>query len=78
MNDLLVALMECVRERVLPVKLAAERAFVYVLKMNTSEGLEYMENVTKGLSKEIAKSIKDYVVRVISKISQVDSDEDDK
>jgi hypothetical protein len=81
LTPLIPALMLCVRDRTLPVKLASERALVYVLKVKESGdtlltkflGTVDASVLPPGLS---VRSISDYVKRVITKIAATESDEE--
>ncbi|KAJ3371029.1 translational activator of GCN4 [Kappamyces sp. JEL0680] len=67
------ALMLSVRDRTIPIKLAAERALVYVLQIKESFGTVDAYVKANGPT---AKSIADYAKRVLSKIAERDSDEE--
>jgi hypothetical protein len=64
-----------VRERTIPVKLAAERALVYVLQIKN--GTEILDKYLKTLDPSSARSTSDYARRVLTKISSRDSDIDE-
>lgn len=66
--------MACVRDRTIPVKLAAERALVHVLKLNISD--EIIQNYVKSLGSTASRSVSDYVRRVLSKIASNESDDE--
>ena len=66
--------MSCVRDRVIPVKLAAERALVHVLKLNTSDAI--IKEYVKTLGPSASRSVSDYVRRVLTKIASNDSDDE--
>jgi hypothetical protein len=68
------ALMACVRDRTIPVKLAAERALVHVLKLNTSD--ELVKEYVKTLGPSASRSVSDYVRRVLCKIAGNESDDE--
>lgn len=69
-----------VRDRVLPVKLASERALIHVLKVTSdSDGLLHsvLDEIDRdgGLSCGVTvRGVSDYVKRVIRKIADVESD----
>ena len=65
--------MACVRERTIPVKLAAERALVHVLKLDVSEDI--LTDYVKTLGSN-SRSVTDYVKRVLVKIASNESDEE--
>jgi hypothetical protein len=62
----LSALVQTVRDRTLPLKLASERALVSVLKLKTDPG--FWEAALKAqLEPQVLKPMKDYVVRILLK-----------
>jgi hypothetical protein len=71
---LLPNLMLSVRDRTIPVKLAAERALVYVLDIRT--GTRVLEESLKCLDPIFARSIGDYARRVLVKIGERESDDE--
>jgi hypothetical protein len=74
LEKIIPALMSCVRDRVIPVKLAAERALVHVLKLNTSDAI--IKGYVKTLGPSASRSVSDYVRRVLTKIASNESDEE--
>jgi hypothetical protein len=66
--------MVSVRDRTIPIKLAAERALVYVLEIK--EGSTSTDKYLKTLQGPTARSIADYAKRVLTKIAERDSDEE--
>ena len=69
--------MLCVRDRVIPIKLASERALVYIfmIKNGAPQGdvlSKYMASLDSGTS----RSIGDYVRRVLTKIGEKESDDE--
>jgi hypothetical protein len=69
-------LMTGVRDRTIPVKLAAERALVYVLQIK--KGTAVLDTFLKTLDNAQARSIGDYAKRVLTKIGERDSDQEDE
>jgi hypothetical protein len=75
MNTAVPILMVGVRDRTIPVKLAAERALVYVLQIK--KGPKVLETFLKTLETQQARSIGDYARRVLTKIGERDSDKEE-
>lgn len=67
--------MQSVRDRTIPVKLAAERALVFILRIPLGPGV--YEPLLKRFQGPSARSIGDYARRVLSKIAERDSDAED-
>ena len=72
--SLLPTLMACVRDRTLPVKLAAERSLIHVLQLQVSE--QVLQEYLKTLDGPTARTTEGYVKRVISKLAATESDEE--
>ncbi|KAJ3223816.1 translational activator of GCN4 [Clydaea vesicula] len=70
---LIPATMNCVRDRVIPVKLAAEKALYHALQIGKND--EILQNVIKTCDAVTARSVGDYAKRVLSKFNDTDSDE---
>jgi hypothetical protein len=68
--------MVCVRDRTIPIKLAAERALLYAFQIKKHTNV--LDTYLKTLDSAQARSIGDYARRVLSKIGERDSDEDDE
>ncbi len=75
MSKAVPILMTSVRDRTIPVKLAAERALVYVLQIK--RGTSVLDAFLKSLENAQARSIGDYARRVLTKIGERDSDNED-
>lgn len=61
-------MMNCVRERNIPVKLTAERALMYTLQLHASEAV--YERYLASVDATTQKHISDYHRRVLSKLVQ--------
>lgn len=68
--------MQSVRDRTIPIKLAAERALVFLLQIPA--GASLFENHLKLFEGPSARSIGDYARRVLTKIAERDSDHEDE
>lgn len=66
--------MVAVRDRTIPVKLAAERALVYVFQIK--KGTQILDKYLKTLDSASARSTGDYARRVLTKLGERDSDEE--
>jgi hypothetical protein len=76
MSIIVPALMLCVRDRVIPIKLASERAMMYILGMKSGAESEILKAYLGTLEGNAGRSIGDYARRVLSKLGENDSDED--
>ncbi|KAI8927350.1 armadillo-type protein [Entophlyctis helioformis] len=74
-DELVPALMTNVRDRTIPIKLAAERALVHVFQIKYGTGI--LQNYLDTLDAPTARSIGDYARRVLVKIGERDSDTED-
>ncbi|KAJ1531144.1 translational activator of GCN4 [Nowakowskiella sp. JEL0078] len=75
--------MICVRERVFPIKHAAERLLVYALKINEEKTSQdstghTLKSYLDAQDAPTARLIGDYARRVLSKISDNDSDNEEE
>ena len=68
-------LMLCVRDRVIPVKLASERALVHFLCIKTDESV--LSKYLATLDNTQSRSVGDYARRVLSKIAEAESEVDE-
>jgi hypothetical protein len=75
LSSLVPALMLSVRDRTIPIKLAADRAMVYALQLKNGD-TSVLDPYLKTLDAQLARSIGDYARRVLSKIAERDSDEE--
>ncbi|KAL2911529.1 translational activator of GCN4 [Polyrhizophydium stewartii] len=75
MGKLVPALMVGVRDRVIPIKLASERALVHVLQIKA--GTRVLQKYLDMLDAASARNIGDYARRVLAKIGERDSDAED-
>ena len=71
-----------VRDRTIPVKLAAERALVHVLQIDSHNEKnsildQYLKSLASTSEASTAKSIGDYARRVLVKIASKESDAED-
>jgi hypothetical protein len=68
--------MQCVRDRVIPVKLASERALVHILCIQSDPSVltEYLSTLDSANS----RSVGDYARRVLSKIAEASSEIDEE
>ncbi|KAJ3398360.1 translational activator of GCN4 [Chytridiales sp. JEL 0842] len=74
-------MMLCVRDRIIPIKLASERALLHLFQMKPEE--DPTKNVVlsgylKTLDGQAGRSIGDYARRVLSKIAEKESDDEDE
>lgn len=76
LKTIIPILMQSVRDRTIPIKLAAERALVYVLQIR--KGTNLLDQYLKTLDSASARSIGDYARRVLQKIGERDSDVEDE
>ncbi|KAI9203244.1 armadillo-type protein [Polychytrium aggregatum] len=74
LGTMVPALMTTVRDRTIPVKLAGERALVYLLQIKT--GTDVLQKYLGTLDGPTARSIGDYARRVLVKIGEKDSDDE--
>jgi hypothetical protein len=74
LSSLLPNLMLSVRDRTIPIKLAAERALVYALDIRN--GTSTLDECLMGMDAPAARSIGDYARRVLVKIGERDSDDE--
>ncbi|KAJ2996777.1 translational activator of GCN4, partial [Globomyces sp. JEL0801] len=74
--ELVPVLMRSVRDRNIPVKLAAERALVYALQV--TKGMTVVESYLKTIDAASARSIGDYAKRILTKIGERDSDDEEE
>jgi hypothetical protein len=72
--SLLPNLMLSVRDRTIPIKLAAERALVYALDIRN--GTSTLDECLKVMDGPAARSIADYARRVLVKIGERESDDE--
>ncbi|KAJ3309186.1 translational activator of GCN4, partial [Boothiomyces sp. JEL0838] len=75
LDKLVPAFMVSIRDRVIPIKLAAERALVYILQIKA--GTQVLDTYLTKLDAPSARSIGDYARRVLMKIGERDSDNED-
>ena len=68
-------LMVSVRDRTIPIKLAAERALVFILKI--PQGSEVYEPLLKRFQGPSGRSVGDYARRVLVRLADRDSDDDE-
>jgi len=74
--DILVPpLMMRVKEKTFPIKLAAERALLYVLQINSNPSI--LEQYSKKLSELTSKTLNEYVSKVLVKL-EVNSEQDEE
>ena len=71
-DELVSSLMQSVRDRTIAIKLAAERALLYVLQVK--EGTGILNKYLETLDPPKARSISEYSRRVLVKIADRDSD----
>ncbi|KAJ3137204.1 translational activator of GCN4 [Physocladia obscura] len=72
-------IMLLVRERVIPIKLAAERALLHLLRLTAQNpDPSVLIKYTAGLDNASARNTQDYAKRVLSKLAEKDSDDDDE
>ncbi|KAJ3106531.1 translational activator of GCN4 [Phlyctochytrium planicorne] len=72
-------LMLCVRDRVIPIKLASERALIYVFQLiDVEEGSvsPVLQAYLKGLDTSNSRTIGDYSRRVLAKLAEKESDDE--
>ena len=72
--NLLPNLMLSVRDRTIPIKLAAERALVYALDIRN--GTATLDKCLRDMEAPAARSIGDYARRVLVKIGERESDDE--
>jgi hypothetical protein len=73
-------MMLCVRDRIIPIKLAAERALVHLFQMQQEEdpaNNAVLQTYLKSLDGPTGRSIGDYARRVLSKIAEKESDDEE-
>ncbi|KAI8841708.1 armadillo-type protein [Chytridium lagenaria] len=76
LSTIVPVLMLCVRDRVIPIKLAAERALIYVFQLSVLGRVRrrlYFRNYVKGLDPPTARKHGDYARRVLTKLAEKDS-----
>lgn len=67
--------MTSVRDRTIPIKLAAERALVYALQIK--DGGATLEKYLKKVDAQTARSLGDYARRVLVKVSERESEDEE-
>ncbi|KAG0253420.1 translational activator of GCN4 [Actinomortierella ambigua] len=67
LKEVVPAMMACVRERVIPIKLAAERALLFSLQLQYNDGVyqQYLGTIDTAASKQLV----DYHRRILSKLA---------
>ena len=70
------SVMSCVRDRTIPIKLAAERCLVHVLRIK--QGHQFLDKYLERLDNAQASNIGDYAKRVLVKLSSRDSDSEEE
>ncbi|KAJ3197163.1 translational activator of GCN4 [Irineochytrium annulatum] len=78
MTSLVPTLMLCVRDRVIPIKLAAERALIHVFRLTKPDGAEVLKRYLEGLDASASRSIGDYAKRVLSTLAAKESDDEEE
>jgi hypothetical protein len=66
LRQVIPAVLECVKERGIPTKLAAERALLYLLHLDTSD--DYLQAYVQA-TPAVAKTLGDYHRRVLAKLA---------
>ncbi|TPX65734.1 hypothetical protein SpCBS45565_g04973 [Spizellomyces sp. 'palustris'] len=74
LSTIVPALMLCVRDRNIPVKLAAERALLHVFEIGKET--DVLQRYLGTLDAPTARNIGDYARRVLSKLVEKDSDDE--
>ncbi|KAK5667273.1 translational activator of GCN4 [Batrachochytrium dendrobatidis] len=77
MSKLVPALMVNVRDRTIPIKLAAEQCLIHAFQLKQGKNMKTLETYLATLDGPSARSIGDYARRVLVKISERDSHDDD-
>ncbi|KAH9248539.1 hypothetical protein BASA81_013795 [Batrachochytrium salamandrivorans] len=77
MAKLVPALMTNVRDRTIPIKLAAERCLVHTFELKSGKSTTVLQTYLQTLDGPSARSIGDYARRVLVKIGERDSDEEE-
>jgi hypothetical protein len=72
MTLLVPLVMQSVRDRTIPVKLAAERALLHILRIQEGN----FEELIKDIEPNQRRSINDYAKRVLVKLLDRDSDDE--
>lgn len=73
LSVLVPTLMKCVQDSYTPVKLTAERALIYLLKIHDDPSV--LENYMKQVPEMDGRYLKTYVQRVLIKLPKVDDSE---
>lgn len=60
-------LMQCIRDRVIPVKLASERAMLHLLQIGKDETV--LQNYLKSVDGSTNRSVGEFAKRVLSKLA---------
>ncbi|TPX30377.1 hypothetical protein SmJEL517_g06060 [Synchytrium microbalum] len=76
LSVLVPPVMVCVRDRIIFVKLAAERCLLHLFQL--SQGENVLQGYLKTLDAANARSVGDYARRVLSKLSQDEESDDDE
>jgi hypothetical protein len=72
MTSLVPLVMQSVRDRTIPVKLAAERALLHILRIQEGSFESYIQDIEPNQR----RSINDYAKRVLVKLLDRDSDDE--
>ncbi|KAJ3090385.1 translational activator of GCN4 [Quaeritorhiza haematococci] len=75
LSTLIPALMLCVRDRVIPVKLAGERALLHAFQIR--KGMDVVQKYVSTIDAATGRTVGDYARRVLVKISETNSDAED-
>lgn len=67
--------MVCVKEKNVPVKLAAERALVHTLQLKSGDAI--LKEAVAKVDAETGKALADYYKRVLSKVAAATGEESD-
>ena len=65
-------LMLCVRDRVIPVKLASERAMLHLLQIGKDESV--LQNYLKSVDGSSGRSVGEFAKRVLTKLGDTETD----
>ncbi|KAJ3008678.1 UNVERIFIED_CONTAM: translational activator of GCN4, partial [Siphonaria sp. JEL0065] len=74
---LIPTLMQLVRERVIPIKLAAERSLLYLLALSANNSdPDVLQKYCSTLDNTASRNTNDYAKRVLSKLAEKESDDE--
>ncbi|KAJ3208838.1 translational activator of GCN4 [Dinochytrium kinnereticum] len=79
MSSIVPTLMLCVRDRVIPIKLSAERALIYtfqLISLSEGETSPVLQKYLSSLDGPTSRSIGDYARRVLVKLAEKGSDDE--